>query len=143
WILSLAYSPDGLLLASSDRFGSVQVWVAQSGQVFQTLRGHVGPVHSLNWSADSDRLLTAGEDGTLRLWNMHDGSQISQWDGTVGSILSARYDRRGRIACGGRNGRLALWTEAAKHLQNIALSDEVGQLAWTHDASHIVAGDAA
>src|SRR5262245_37831588 len=143
WILSLVYSPDGLLLASSDRFGTVQVWEAASGKEFHTLRGHVGPVHALAWSADTDRLLTAGEDGKLRFWNMHDGTQASQWDGDVGPILSAGYDGRGHIVCGGRNRRIAIWSADGKQLQSIAQTDEIGEVALAHDASHVATGDAA
>jgi WD40 repeat protein len=143
WILSLAYSPDGLLLASSDRFGAVQVWEAQSGKEFHTLRGHTGPVHALGWSANSDQLLTGGEDGTVRLWNMHDGVQLSQWDGNVGPILAAGWDGNSLIICGGRDKWITIWDSAGKQLQQISMSDEVGKLAFTQDATQVVAGDAA
>jgi WD40 repeat protein len=33
------------------------------------LRGHAGPVRAVTFSADGRRLLSAGEDGVIRVWN--------------------------------------------------------------------------
>ncbi len=143
WILSLAFSPEGLLLASGDRFGGLQVWEAQSGKEFQTLRGHVGPVTALGWSADSERLLSAGQDDSLRFWNMHDGTQTARWNGGVGGILAVDIDTAGRVVCGGRERKLAVWERPEAGVRQMSLPDEVVKLAVSHDSSHVIAGDAA
>jgi hypothetical protein len=142
WILSLAFSPDGLLLASGDRFGGLQVWEAESGQEFHTLRGHAGAVHALAWSADSDRLLSAGQDGGLRFWNMHTGELLTRWDGEVGGILSVDCDAVGRVVCGGRDRKVAVWDGPENRLQQFEMPDQVVKLAVNHDASQVIAGDA-
>ncbi|MBC8116666.1 MAG: hypothetical protein H7062_19910, partial [Candidatus Saccharimonas sp.] len=143
WILSLAFSPEGLLLASGDRFGALQVWEAQSGKEFHTLRGHVGPVHSVSWSADSERLLSAGQDGTLRFWDMHQGTQIEKWNGDVGGILTVECDASGRVVCGGRERKIAVWEKPETKLQQMSMPDEVVKLAISHESSHVIAADAA
>ncbi len=143
WILSLAFSPEGLLLASGDRFGGLQVWEAGSGKEFLTLRGHVGPLNALGWSADSERLLSAGQDGSLRLWDMHLGEPVVQWNGGVGGILSVDFDLAGRIACGGRDRKIALWDKPEGESRSMSMPDQVTKLALSHDSSYVVAGDAA
>ena len=40
WITALAYSPDGVLLATADRNGGAWIWEADSGNEFHTLREH-------------------------------------------------------------------------------------------------------
>ena len=143
WILSLAFSPDSLLLASGDRFGGLQVWEAESGKEFHTLRGHVGAVNAMSWSADSDRLLSAGQDGSLRFWDMHEGTQSARWNGGVGGILAVECDAAGRVVCGGRERKLAVWEKPDVKAQQMSMPDEVCKLGLSHDGSHLIAGDAA
>jgi hypothetical protein len=143
WILSLAFSPDGLLLASGDRFGGLYVWEAASGNEFHTLRGHTGAVHALAWSADSDRLLSAGQDGGLRFWNMHTGELLTRWEGGVGGILSVDCDAAGRVVCGGRDSKVMVWDSPESRSQQLEMPDAVVKLAINHDASRVIAGDAA
>jgi hypothetical protein len=143
WILSLAFSPDGLLLASGDRFGGLQVWEAASGKEFHTLRGHVGAVPALAWPDESDRLLSAGQDGALRLWDMHKGELVTRWEGGAGGLLAVDCDASGRIVCGGREKKLAVWEKPDVRTQQMTMPDDVVKLALSHDSSHVIAADAA
>ena len=87
WVLTAAFSPDGLLCASGDRFGGLFVWETATGKLFQACRGHQGPVHAVVWDKDGETLLSGGEDGIIRVWNMHHGELTAQWDAQVGPIL--------------------------------------------------------
>ncbi len=100
-------------------------------------------MNALGWSADSDRLLSAGQDGSLRLWDMHQGEPIVQWNGGVGGILSVDFDSTGRIACGGRDRKLALWDKPEGESRSMLMPDQITKLGLIHDSSHVVAGDAA
>src|SRR5262249_12036059 len=58
-VISVAYSPDGRLLASGDEAGEVRVWGVPSGKLRYVLPV-VGPtVHALALSPDGKSLLTA------------------------------------------------------------------------------------
>jgi WD40 repeat protein len=70
---AVAWSPDGLTLASSDTLGNIVLWNARTGVKLKELQPHDGPVHALAWQADSKSLLSLGEkvgekDGTLCFW---------------------------------------------------------------------------
>ncbi|MDR3710559.1 MAG: WD40 repeat domain-containing protein [Capsulimonadaceae bacterium] len=64
---AVSYSADGRELASASDDGDVRVWNAQTGESIARLSGHTGAVVDAQISADGS-ILSAGEDGTVRLW---------------------------------------------------------------------------
>ncbi|MFQ5923551.1 MAG: WD40 repeat domain-containing protein [Anaerolineales bacterium] len=69
---SVAYSPDGDMLASGGFDNTVQLWDSSTGDLLRMLEGHVGWVESVAFSPDGRLLASAGsdDDGTLRLWGV-------------------------------------------------------------------------
>jgi WD40 repeat protein len=61
---SLAYSPDGLLLAGPYEGNRVGLWEAESYRLVGTLAGHEGTVLSVAFSADGRRLASAAATPT-------------------------------------------------------------------------------
>ncbi len=78
WVTSLAFSPDGVLLASGDRFGSVYLWDVQDGVYFGAAESHARMVTALKFSADGYRLWSAGKDGYLRHWDLQLGRSLAR-----------------------------------------------------------------
>ena len=52
WVSSVAFSPDGLRVASGSYDHSVRLWDAKSGAPIMTLEGHSGAVTSIAFSLD-------------------------------------------------------------------------------------------
>src|SRR5579859_4691893 len=65
-ISSVAWSPDGKLLAAGSRDTSVRVWDSRSGKTLQVYRGHSNAVLAIAWSPGSDRVASVGQDGTAQ-----------------------------------------------------------------------------
>jgi ribosome assembly protein 4 len=66
-VAHVAFAPDGKWAASAGFDGAVRVWDGRTGKFVATLRGHVGPVYRLAWSADSRMLVSASKDSTLKV----------------------------------------------------------------------------
>jgi hypothetical protein len=68
---ALAFSPDGQLIASGDRAGVIHVWnVADPERPISTWTEHSGVIVGLAWAPDSARVVSAGADATLRIWDV-------------------------------------------------------------------------
>jgi len=70
WICTLAFSPDGTLLASGSADQTIRLWDTKTWTEITTLRGHDDEVYSLAFSADGRRMITGGKDGSVRLWQI-------------------------------------------------------------------------
>eukprot|EP00252_Welwitschia_mirabilis_P017012 TRINITY_DN3782_c0_g1_i1.p1 TRINITY_DN3782_c0_g1~~TRINITY_DN3782_c0_g1_i1.p1 ORF type:complete len:440 (-),score=93.50 TRINITY_DN3782_c0_g1_i1:471-1790(-) len=72
-------SPNGRFVAAAAFTADVKVWeivYQKDGSVKETpkamqLKGHTSAVTWLSFTSDSERILTASKDGTLRIWNIN------------------------------------------------------------------------
>lgn len=74
-VSAVAWSPDGLLLASAsqdfmDEYGNVLLWQLGREEPVYTYQGHGGQLHALAWSPDSRAIASAGQDGTVQVWRV-------------------------------------------------------------------------
>jgi len=70
-VCSLAFSPDSRLLALGRDFeGFVEVWDQATGRRKQILDGHNGPVTSVAFTADGERVVTGSFDSTIQVWHL-------------------------------------------------------------------------
>jgi serine/threonine protein kinase/WD40 repeat protein len=67
-ISSLAFSPNGRLLAVAYGDETALVWDAYTGRRLCALQGHTGAVNAVAFSADGQMVATGSEDRSARIW---------------------------------------------------------------------------
>jgi len=71
-ILSLAFSPDGQILASGSEDNTIKLWDVANSRELLTLDAHANDVASVAFSADGSSLASGSSDQTIRLWNIRE-----------------------------------------------------------------------
>ena len=116
-ITALAWSPDGMTLATLQAGGGLHLWREDGEKTWRTriLSGHDGAL-SVRWSVDSRRVATLGDDGEVHVWAAQEGlakpfrTQIE--DKTYSGVVLAETST---VLIGGDSGRV--WVFDASRLE--------------------------
>ncbi len=110
---AVRFSPDGGRLAIA--YGKwVEVWPVanEPGPLlkFAAGTGRSPIVWAVNWAADGRALLTAGNDGVVRVWDAGTGAELKAFDWQIGKLYCAAFSPDGLTcaACGAK-GQAVVW----------------------------------
>jgi WD40 repeat protein len=85
---SIAFSPDGRLLASGGRDGAIKLWELPGGTQLRTLTGHTDSVLSVAFSQNGQTLASGGSDETVKIWEVASGRELRTLKGSSPIALS-------------------------------------------------------
>ena len=75
---SVAFSPDGTILATKSNEESVKLWNIHTGECFTTFkRGHTSSVNSVIFTPDGTTLTSGSDDETIKLWDVKTGECLN------------------------------------------------------------------
>lgn len=57
---------------------NVTLWFSENGQRVGTYTGHNGAVYTCDVTQDTERLITASADSTVRLWRVQNGEELTK-----------------------------------------------------------------
>lgn len=127
-ILAVSFSPNGQFLASATENAQIQIWRVNQqklqpkqiiSQGFGEMRfgkiieseGHEGRVFDVEFTPDNQFLVSAGEDGKIKLWTL-DRRLKNTLKGDRGSIFTLDFSRNKEgilLASGGEDNLIKLW----------------------------------
>ncbi len=112
-IFSIAFSPDGSLLAATTDETNVSLWHTGTWQQTTLPPGHKRRIYSLAFSPDGTRLASASYDFTIKLWDVEDPNDVHEVATLRGHdyyVMSLSFRRDGEIlASGSMDGTIKLW----------------------------------
>jgi hypothetical protein len=74
------------------------------------LYGHTGRINAVAFSADSKLAVSAGNDGTICVWQTRDGRILSRLCGHAGPVTGVALTPNGReLISGGADGTVRIW----------------------------------
>lgn len=108
--LCVAISPDGNLLASGGKEGTLLIHRLPDYPRVHRLEAHSAALHALAFSPDSRRLATAGGEGAVRIWNLESGEQERSIEAGSAPITALAWSRDGSILISGaKDGAVHIW----------------------------------
>jgi len=138
---AMAFSHDGLRLASVAMDNMVRIWNIRSGQVEKGLNREKTDIPvSLSFSPDGEAFAIGTADGQVVLWRLTDGLIIRRIDAHKGSIPTVRFSKDGQsLLTAGLDQRIRLWDAATgipketkyidRHISKLALTEDGQTLA--------------
>lgn len=109
-IPTVAFSPDGQLVASASFDQTARVWEPVSGRNVAVLQGHTKRLNRLAFSPDSRLVVTGSLDQTARVWEAASGRSLLTLAGHTDNVEDVAFSPDGKtILTGSWDGTARLW----------------------------------
>lgn len=161
-VFSAAFSPDGKQVASAGFDRRVLTWSPESlkpiefkklvegtappALQFQEFAGHADAIQSVGFSSDGQLLVSAGQDNSIRVWDVDSGKMVKTFRGHGGRIQATMFLGDGkRILSASHDRSIREWSldgnQEIRTIQGQVLSghsDAVLAASYSKDQSQIV-----
>ncbi|RKU17680.1 hypothetical protein C6501_03530 [Candidatus Poribacteria bacterium] len=142
-VLSVAFSPDGQMLASGSSDDTIRLWNVETGTELRELTGHTSYVNSVAFSPDGQMLASGSWDETIRLWNVETGTELRKLTGHTNDVNSVAFSPDGQmLASGSWDETIRLWSvETGAELRKLTGHTEgVWSVAFSPDGQMLASG---
>jgi WD40 repeat protein len=127
WVLSVKFTPDAEVLAT--------------GRYVEELKGHTGAIHALQYTYDSALLASAGNDGTVQIWDTWKYSRVRSFPAHGVPVLQLDINKAGQILTTGQDAAAKMFDIEGKELKAFSgLRDWGYSASFAHDGVKVMAG---
>ncbi len=110
FILSVAFSPDGKLVAGTTEKNEIRLWRVTDGKQMLICKADVDAIYSVAFSPDSCTLISSDEVQTVRLWDAHTGQCLKIFQGHTSRVRAVAFSPTAPIiASGSEDHTVRLW----------------------------------
>jgi WD40 repeat protein len=147
-VKSMAFNAGGGLLAATGNLPEMLfVWNLANGQKLASLKpqGHTDWIRGVAFSPDGQRLATASEDRTVRIWDAHDLREIQSFKGHADRVHSVAFNPDGkRVASACADGTIKIWDATVAQENLLCKGDTDRSIVWSlsfsPDSQRLAAG---
>jgi WD domain, G-beta repeat/Anaphase-promoting complex subunit 4 WD40 domain len=109
-VKTLAFSPDGKLLATAGDDGLIQLWDVDSRKLVQTISAHRWTISSLSFMVDGATIISTSWDGNIKFWNVISGAEIDYLSVHAAEVLAMEIcEHRQCIVTASRDRTAKIW----------------------------------
>jgi WD40 repeat protein/serine/threonine protein kinase len=137
---AVAFSPDGLMLASGSKDKTIQIWDLATGKSIRTFGGDSSTIWSVAFDSNGTKLATGTGFWRVMLWDLKTGQVIRSLDHTA-SVWSVAFSPDGQVVASGSGDKTTKISDAATGnlQQNLPdHTDFVYSVAFTPDGKSLV-----
>ena len=152
-IRSIAFSPDGSLLAHGDDLGMLSIWDVDSGRCLHVFQALAGCIWSVNFSPDGKSIALGGDDQRVRVWRIGSVQEEAN-DGYIRTLYGhktmvwsvAFSPDGGLLASSGFDWTVKIWNMREENKEATLMTLEghatfVWSLAFSPDGKILASGD--
>jgi WD40 repeat protein len=145
---SVAYSPNGQVIAALNRDNSVALWDVKKRRRLRVLVAQTGSIRDLAFSSDGRFLAAASDDRTIALFDANPSSQVGgltgEPKGDIGFAASIAFRPDGRVLASIDGNVISLW-DATRHIRLATLRGgrkPFLQIAFSHHGRTLLSSSA-
>lgn len=143
FVHALAWSPDGMRIASASDDRTVKIWDALTGNHPFVYRDHRSQVWTVAWSRDGQYIASGSGRQVAQVWKPAQGTCLVTYDRhspAAGRYMVAWSPDNKYVASAGRDGTVQVWQTTSGLLQFTfhGHSAPVNAVAWSPDGQRIV-----
>ncbi|MCG9132006.1 PD40 domain-containing protein [Candidatus Poribacteria bacterium] len=141
-VRSIAFSSDGITLATGSQFSRVELWGARTFKHWQTLGSHHNGVNAVAFLPDGEILASAGNDNLIQLWNTFIGENLRTLEGHTEPVLSVSFNPNGNTLASASRTEIIFWDVDTGEQQQIITghTHSVHSIALSNDGVTLASG---
>ncbi len=139
----LAISPDGRLLAFGTKGSAkekplLKICNVNDGAHLLALKGHLDEITSVTISPDGNRLASASEDQTIKIWDVNTGEELSTLHEEQTAFCLAFSPDGQRLASGSEDGTIKLWAPPGRESRALSPKGPNLHVSFSPDGQRLV-----
>lgn len=142
-ITSLDLNAAGSKLAATGNFNDVILLNIESGEIAAELKGHGNYVNQTSWAPENNKLVSASQDGTVKIWDTAGNTAEITLSGHRDVITSVKFSPDSqRLVTGSEDRRIHIWNPPSPEVQQSLRGHTapIRSLSWSPDGTRLASG---